>query len=80
MRLPFGKPEKNVLEMLYATSADLDAFGFEHFDFFLNGGALCMTLESTHPTGCGHNPVSGHFGRKGIVLHGLSNAAIGFGS
>lgn len=66
--------------MLYAAAVDFDAFGLQQLDFFLNGGAPCLALESTHPTGCGHDPVSGHLGRIGVVLHGLSNAAIGFGS
>ena len=80
VRLAFGKPEKNVLEMLYAAAVDLDALGLEQFDLFLNGGPPCLALESTHPTGCGHDPMSGHLGRIGIVFHGLADPAIGSGS
>ena len=80
MRLPSGKPEKNLLEMPYAASADFDALGLKPFDFFLNGGAPRLTSESTHPTGCGHDPMSGHFGRIGVVFHGLADPAISLGA
>jgi len=74
------KPEENRFEIHDSTAADFNAFFLEKLDFFPNSGAFRLALESTHPTGCGHHPVSRHLGRIGIVLHGLADSAIGLGA
>jgi hypothetical protein len=58
---------------------ELNPFVFEHFDFSLDRPSRCFSLKSPNPTGCGNNPVSGDFGRIGVVAHGLTDPAIGFG-
>lgn len=77
---PLGKPEKNLFEIHDSTAADFNAFFLEKLDFFPDSVASGLALESTHPTGCGHHPVSRHLGRIGIVLHGLADSAIGLGA
>ena len=72
-----GKPEENLFEIHDSAATDFNAFFLEKLDFFPDSGAFSLALESTHPTGCGHHPVSGHLGRIGIVLHGLADPTVG---
>ncbi len=75
----FGKSEKNFFEIDDPVAADFNALVLEQLDFLRYRGAPCPALESPHPTGCGHNPMSGYLGRIGVLFHGLADPAIGFG-
>jgi hypothetical protein len=72
------EPKKNVVKILYLPSLKFKPFLFEQFDFSLDRPSRCFSLKSPNPTGCGNNPVSGDFGRIGVVAHGLTDPAIGF--
>ena len=75
-----GKPEENLFEIHDSTTADSNAFFLEKLDFLPDSSAFSLALESTHPTGCGHHPVSRYLGRIGIVLHGLADPTVGPGA